>query len=78
MADTSERIYVKGWKNTIPIIYFREMHKPTVQSAQGDWDLIEPLADGKPFLLIADASFISPPSAEVRSVVHSRYQKMKQ
>ena len=77
MADTSERIFIKDWKNDFPIIYHREIRKPTVQSATGDWDLIESLADGKRFFLVVDASVLSPPSAEVRSVVNSRYEEMK-
>lgn len=77
VSEITTRVKVIGWKNDVPIIYLKEFEKQTTETTSLLWDHLEYLANNKPFYLIVDVSQSSLPSAELRSFVNQRFDKIR-
>lgn len=75
-SEIRKRIKILGWKNEIPIIYIKEAEQPSIDTTNLMLNYLIDLVKEKPFYLIADLSFASPPRAEVRALLRQRFQKI--
>ena len=66
-TDFENRIQVIDRINDIPVVFFEELKKPTLEDNILLWKYIEEISSQGSIYFIIDASNASPPNAEIRA-----------
>ena len=76
-TDFENRIQVIDRINDVPVVFFKESEKPTLEENILLWRRIEEISIESPVYFIIDVSKASPPSAEIRAYTKKHMNTFK-
>ena len=71
-----ENVYIIEHINDIPIIIYKEIQNTTIDDIEYFFNYLNKISNNKKFNLIIDLSAASPPNAELRAYIKSRFDKI--
>lgn len=76
-TDFRNRIQIIERINDVPVVFFKEQDKPTLEGNMLLWKYLEDISNETPFYLIIDVSTATPPKAEIRAYIKKRLNASK-